>query len=61
MDDKVVEELNAQITFRLDVILDVDETIDFDVDGKSIGCELCRYFFIDLDKHVVRALDNTLL
>jgi len=61
LNDEVVEELDAQIALRLNIVLHVNKAVDFDVNGEAVGGELRRYFFVDLDEHVVRALHDTLL
>ena len=60
LNDEVVHELDAKIGLGLDVVLDVDHAVDLDVDGEAVRCELRRYFFIDLNEHIVTALDDGL-
>lgn len=31
------------------------------MDSEAVGCELSRYFLVDFNKHVVGALNDTLL
>ena len=40
LNHEVVEELDAKVALRLDVVLHVDQTVYFDVDGKAVGGEL---------------------
>ena len=53
LDHKVVEQLDAQIALGLDVVLDVDQSIYFDVDSEAVGRELSRDFLVDLNEHIM--------
>jgi len=61
LDHEVVHELYAKVRLRLDVILHVDHAIDLDVNREAVRGELGRDFLVDLDEHVVAALDDGLL
>ena len=59
LNPKVVVELQSQIALRSYIVFYLDHAIYLDMDSKTIGRELSVYFFVDLHKHVVRALDDT--
>ena len=61
LDHKVVHQLYPQIRLRQYIILHVDQPIDLDVNREAIRCKLSRDFLVNLDEHVVAALDNRLL
>ena len=61
LDHEVVHQLDAEVRFRLDVVLDVDHAVYFYVDGEAIRRELGRDFLIDLNEHIMTALDDGLL
>ena len=55
---EVVHQLNTQVRLRLDVVLHIDQSIDFYVNREAARSELSRDFLVYFNKHVVTALDD---